>query len=232
MDRIATGSTHMVTPANLDAGGEPRWAALAVVAWMHHVATTPLQELNDPLAQELHAALPTDALPPPWSRRCSECGASSTAPWPPTTPSRGCSQTGTALLKPTGRTAWKSWRAPAPSSPRPGRRCSVRRSAVPRQPRRDPVPAGPHARHRHSRPSRRGNGRRDHGGTGARIDRDEVLPGRTSRWTRLPGGSWLTPCTASSFRTGSRLRGSPREVRPCPKILGVPCKLRESGKHR
>lgn len=46
--------------ANLDAGREPRWAALAVAAWMHHVATTPPQELNDPLAAELHAALPAE----------------------------------------------------------------------------------------------------------------------------------------------------------------------------
>lgn len=46
--------------ANLDAGREPRWAALAVAAWMHHVATTPPQELNDPLAAELSAALPAE----------------------------------------------------------------------------------------------------------------------------------------------------------------------------
>ena len=43
---------------NLDAGREPKWAALAVAAWMRHVATTPATELNDPLADELHAALP------------------------------------------------------------------------------------------------------------------------------------------------------------------------------
>ena len=43
---------------NLDAGREPRWAALAVAAWMHRVASTPSGELNDPLAAELHAALP------------------------------------------------------------------------------------------------------------------------------------------------------------------------------
>ena len=42
----------------LDAGREPRWAALAVAAWMHHVATTPAADLNDPLATELHAVLP------------------------------------------------------------------------------------------------------------------------------------------------------------------------------
>jgi fructuronate reductase len=45
--------------ANLDAGREPRWAALAVAAWMHHVASTGTQELNDPLAAELQAALPS-----------------------------------------------------------------------------------------------------------------------------------------------------------------------------
>jgi fructuronate reductase len=45
--------------ATLDAGREPRWAALAVAAWMHHVASTPTAELNDPLAPELHAALPS-----------------------------------------------------------------------------------------------------------------------------------------------------------------------------
>jgi fructuronate reductase len=43
---------------NLEAGREPRWAALAVAAWMRHVATTPAAELNDPLAEELHAVLP------------------------------------------------------------------------------------------------------------------------------------------------------------------------------
>ena len=43
---------------NLDAGREPRWSALAVAAWMHHVASTPVAELNDPLAAELQAALP------------------------------------------------------------------------------------------------------------------------------------------------------------------------------
>ncbi|MHC6593182.1 mannitol dehydrogenase family protein [Arthrobacter sp. C152] len=42
----------------LDAGREPRWAALAVAAWMHHVATTPEADLDDPLAKELQAALP------------------------------------------------------------------------------------------------------------------------------------------------------------------------------
>ncbi|WP_240471910.1 mannitol dehydrogenase family protein [Pseudarthrobacter phenanthrenivorans] len=42
----------------LDAGREPRWAALAIAAWMHRVATTPPAGLNDPLAAELHAALP------------------------------------------------------------------------------------------------------------------------------------------------------------------------------
>jgi fructuronate reductase len=41
----------------LDAGREPRWAALAIAAWMHHVATTPEPDLNDPLAQELQSAL-------------------------------------------------------------------------------------------------------------------------------------------------------------------------------
>jgi fructuronate reductase len=44
--------------ANLDGGREPRWTALAVAAWMHHVATTPVAGLNDPLADELQAALP------------------------------------------------------------------------------------------------------------------------------------------------------------------------------
>lgn len=44
----------------LDAGREPKWAALAVAAWMHHVASTPATDLNDPLAQELNAMLPED----------------------------------------------------------------------------------------------------------------------------------------------------------------------------
>lgn len=43
---------------NLDAGREPRWAALAVAAWMRHVASTPVEQLDDPLAAELRAALP------------------------------------------------------------------------------------------------------------------------------------------------------------------------------
>lgn len=42
----------------LDAGREPRWAALALAAWMHHVAATAEPDLNDPLARELQAALP------------------------------------------------------------------------------------------------------------------------------------------------------------------------------
>jgi fructuronate reductase len=45
--------------ANLDAGREPRWAALAIAAWMHHVASAGTQELNDPLAAELQATLPS-----------------------------------------------------------------------------------------------------------------------------------------------------------------------------
>lgn len=44
---------------NLDAGREPRWAALAVAAWMRHVATTPAGSLDDPLAAELHGVLPS-----------------------------------------------------------------------------------------------------------------------------------------------------------------------------
>ncbi|SDR05804.1 fructuronate reductase [Pseudarthrobacter chlorophenolicus] len=44
----------------LDAGREPKWAALAVAAWMHHVAGAPATELNDPLAKELQAVLPED----------------------------------------------------------------------------------------------------------------------------------------------------------------------------
>ncbi len=43
---------------NLDAGREPRWAALAVAAWMRHVATTAADRLDDPLTEALHAALP------------------------------------------------------------------------------------------------------------------------------------------------------------------------------
>jgi fructuronate reductase len=46
--------------ANLDAGRAPRWASLAVAAWMHHVATTAAAQLNDPLAAELQAALPAE----------------------------------------------------------------------------------------------------------------------------------------------------------------------------
>ncbi|MCU1516656.1 MAG: mannitol dehydrogenase [Pseudarthrobacter sp.] len=46
--------------ANLDAGRAPKWAALAVAAWMHHVATTPADALNDPLAADLQAALPAE----------------------------------------------------------------------------------------------------------------------------------------------------------------------------
>lgn len=43
---------------SLEAGREPRGAALAIAAWMHRVATTPPAGLDDPLAAELHAALP------------------------------------------------------------------------------------------------------------------------------------------------------------------------------
>ena len=46
--------------ANLDAGRSPRWAALAVAAWMHQVATTPADGLNDPLAADLQAVLPAE----------------------------------------------------------------------------------------------------------------------------------------------------------------------------
>ncbi|MDT0170493.1 mannitol dehydrogenase family protein [Pseudarthrobacter sp. BRE9] len=41
-----------------DAGRAPAWAALAVAAWMHHVATTPEADLDDPLTAELNATLP------------------------------------------------------------------------------------------------------------------------------------------------------------------------------
>ena len=43
---------------NLDAGREPRWAALAVAAWMHHVATTAAESWTIRWQRELHAALP------------------------------------------------------------------------------------------------------------------------------------------------------------------------------
>ena len=46
--------------ATLDAGREPKWAALAIAAWMHRVATSTASDLNDPLAKELQAALPSD----------------------------------------------------------------------------------------------------------------------------------------------------------------------------
>jgi fructuronate reductase len=49
--------------ANLDAGREPRWAALAVAAWMHHVITTAEKDLNDPLAAELQGVLPPSRTP-------------------------------------------------------------------------------------------------------------------------------------------------------------------------
>jgi fructuronate reductase len=39
----------------LAAGAEPRWAALAVAAWMRHVQTA--RELDDPMAGALHAAV-------------------------------------------------------------------------------------------------------------------------------------------------------------------------------
>nr|WP_306629227.1 mannitol dehydrogenase family protein [Arthrobacter ulcerisalmonis] len=48
--------------SNLDAGLEPRWTALAIAAWMHHVTSTGKQELNDPLAAELQAVLPASGL--------------------------------------------------------------------------------------------------------------------------------------------------------------------------
>nr|WP_256127823.1 mannitol dehydrogenase family protein [Arthrobacter sp. SDTb3-6] len=45
---------------NLAAGREPRWAALAVAAWMQHVASTPAPQLDDPLATTLHEILPAN----------------------------------------------------------------------------------------------------------------------------------------------------------------------------
>jgi fructuronate reductase len=44
---------------SLAAGREPRWAALAVAAWMHRVASALPSQLDDPLAAELQAALPS-----------------------------------------------------------------------------------------------------------------------------------------------------------------------------
>ncbi|WP_223937265.1 mannitol dehydrogenase family protein [Arthrobacter sp. StoSoilB5] len=41
-----------------DAGREPRWATLAVAAWMYRVATAAPTDLNDPLAAQLQSALP------------------------------------------------------------------------------------------------------------------------------------------------------------------------------
>ncbi|MFD3683542.1 mannitol dehydrogenase family protein [Nocardiopsis sp. NPDC058631] len=43
--------------AVLDGGGEPRWSALAVAAWMHHVATAG-PRVEDPLAATLAGLLP------------------------------------------------------------------------------------------------------------------------------------------------------------------------------
>ncbi|MGQ1797401.1 mannitol dehydrogenase family protein [Kocuria oceani] len=45
----------------LAAGHPPRWATLAVAAWMHRVATAPADELDDPLAPQLKASLPASA---------------------------------------------------------------------------------------------------------------------------------------------------------------------------
>jgi fructuronate reductase len=45
----------------LAAGHPPRWAALAVAAWMHRVATAPANELDDPLAPQLKVSLPASA---------------------------------------------------------------------------------------------------------------------------------------------------------------------------
>ena len=45
----------------LAAGAEPRWAALAVAAWMRHVQTAP--ELNDPMAGRLQTAVARASTP-------------------------------------------------------------------------------------------------------------------------------------------------------------------------
>jgi fructuronate reductase len=47
----------------LAAGHEARWASLAIAAWMRRVATAPPGELNDPLAGELQATLPSARTP-------------------------------------------------------------------------------------------------------------------------------------------------------------------------
>lgn len=49
--------------ANLNAGSRPRWACLAIAAWMYHVANTPLTDLDDPRAAELQGALPSVRTP-------------------------------------------------------------------------------------------------------------------------------------------------------------------------
>ncbi|KNC20135.1 mannitol dehydrogenase [Arthrobacter sp. RIT-PI-e] len=45
--------------AALAAGRPPRWAALAAAAWMHHVSTADVAELDDPLARSLKDSLPS-----------------------------------------------------------------------------------------------------------------------------------------------------------------------------
>lgn len=90
--------------ANLDSGRTPKWAALAVAAWMHHVASTGHEKLNDPLAADLQAALPSHrtaetVIPALLACRSvfdAELAVNDTFP--------GCLPTGTAASKPTAPT--------------------------------------------------------------------------------------------------------------------------------
>lgn len=63
--KVGSDGSHKLGPRllgtireSLAAGRPPRWASLAVAAWMHRVATTPAENLDDPQAAALQANLP------------------------------------------------------------------------------------------------------------------------------------------------------------------------------
>jgi fructuronate reductase len=68
--KVGSDGSHKLGPRllgtiqdSLRTGHTPRWAALAVAAWMYRVATTPAEQLDDPRAAALRAALPTSDSP-------------------------------------------------------------------------------------------------------------------------------------------------------------------------
>jgi fructuronate reductase len=68
--KVGSDGSHKLGPRllgtiqeSLAAGRPPRWASLAVAAWMHRVATTPAENLDDPQAASLKSNLHTTGDP-------------------------------------------------------------------------------------------------------------------------------------------------------------------------